>query len=500
MAPLRADLLSAMDREKLKALSRDELEELAWQLIEVARSLASRAQENSTNSSRPPSSDDPYQRSERRAKGRRAGKREGGDDGGASSAEPTEKRPAGKRPGMPGFWRRQPVVVSGTVDHDPPACTACGAALSAAQRCRQDSAHHVYELERSAMALQVSALRHRYFVACCDCGHETVARPGTGWSSVIEGRRRNLQLSERGLIGPALATFIAALALRFRLSRHKVQEFLGDWLGLELGTATIERCIHEFGLACEPVVEDLLAEIQNADVAHLDETPWYQHGTLLWLWVATSATTVVFHIGSRGKQELTRLIGEAFVGWLVSDGYGAYRDHPRRQRCLAHLIRKAVALAEGYHAPGSAFGRALVRDLRRLIAKVAAGDPDEGIERLLARLKWNCQCHQYEATDKVRALAREILNDWEAVIAFVHDPKLPPTNNDAERALRHAVIARRISFGTRTAEGSRCYAAALSVIETCRKRAVDVWAYARDLLAAARKGLTLPLTPIAQPP
>jgi transposase len=86
------------------------------------------------------------------------------------------------------------------------------------------------------------------------------------------------------------------------------------------------------------------------------------------------------------------------------------------------------------------------------------------------------------------------------VIAFVHDPRLPPTNNDAERALRHAVIARRISFGTRTAQGSRCYAAALSVIETCRKRAVNVWAYASDLLAAARKGLTLPLPPIAQPP
>jgi transposase len=186
--------------------------------------------------------------------------------------------------------------------------------------------------------------------------------------------------------------------------------------------------------------------------------------------------------------------------------YGAYRDHPRRQRCLAHLIRKAVALAEGYYSPGSAFGGALVRDLHRLIAKVAAGDPDDGIKRLLARIKWTWPCHRYEAVDKVRALAREILNDWEAIIAFVHDPKLPPTNNDAalrltlRSALRHAVIARRISFGTRTAEGSRCYAAALSVIETCRKRAVDVWAYARDLLATARKGLTLPLTPIAQPP
>jgi transposase len=106
----------------------------------------------------------------------------------------------------------------------------------------------------------------------------------------------------------------------------------------------------------------------------------------------------------------------------VTDGYLAYRDDPRRQRCLAHLIRKAVALAEGYDRPGSAFGRALVRDLRRLIEKVAANGCDASVKRLLARVKWNCQCHQHEIVDKVRALAREILNDWDAVVAFVDDP------------------------------------------------------------------------------
>ena len=73
-----------------------------------------------------------------------------------------------------------------------------------------------------------------------------------------------------------LAMFIAALALRFRLSRLKVREFLLDWLGLELGAATINRCIHEFGRASEPVVEELIEEVRASEVVHLDETPWYQ--------------------------------------------------------------------------------------------------------------------------------------------------------------------------------------------------------------------------------
>ena len=117
------------------------------------------------------------------------------------------------------------------------------------------------------------------------------------------------------------------------------------------------------------------------------------------------------------------------------------------------------------------------------------------VKCLLARIAWNCQCHRHEIENKVRALAREILNDWDAVIAFVSDLSLPPTNNDAERALRHAVIARRISFGTRTDEGSRFDAAALSVIETCGKRRVDPWAYARDLITAARENAHLPRSP-----
>jgi len=139
----------------------------------------------------------------------------------------------------------------------------------------------------------------------------------------------------------------------------------------------------------------------------------------------------------------------------------------------------------------------LLRDLRRLIEMVHDGKDAEtpAVKRLMARLKWNCECNRYEDEEKVRQLAGEILNDWDAVVAFVFDPKLPPTNNDAERALRHAVIARRISFGTRTDEGSRFYAAALSLVDTCRKRGVDIWSYAADLIAAARAGLLPPAFP-----
>jgi hypothetical protein len=482
--------LKDVQRTELAAMSREELEAWGWRQHELARELANRLGADSRTSSRPPSSDDPYK----------------GDDGKPPAAppgktsKPDEKkaaRPSGKRPGSKGFWRSQRLVTSAEVPHAPEVCSACRANLGPDLERRCVEAHDSLELARGLMSLQVAATKHVYFAVRCPCGHETVCRPGVGPRSEIEGRRRNLQMSERCLVGPMLATFIAALSVRFRLSRAKIQEFLLDWLGLELGAATLNRCIHEFGLASEPVVEQLLQEVRAAEIVHLDETPWHEKGKLRWMWVATTALATIFRVGSRRKEELTALIGDAFLGWLVTDGYLAYRDHPRRQRCLAHLIRKGLALAEGYYGEGQAFGRDLVRDLRRLIERVHDGEGADtpAVKRLMARIAWNCQQNRYEDEKKVRELAGEILNDWDAIVAFVFDPALPPTNNDAERALRHAVIARRISFGTRTDEGSRFYAAALSVIDTCRKRGVETWGYACRLIAAARAGLPMETIP-----
>jgi transposase len=495
-----ADDLNALTPTDLATLSHEELLATACALLALTRAQTARLSEDSRTSSRPPSSDSPYRREERRQTSAPGGSADDTAGEAKGPAGPTGARRPGKPLGAKGFWRSQPIVVSAEVEHLPLTCEACGQGLDAHAPRRGVGAHVSLELTRGDMSLEIEATKHVYFAARCGCGHETVARPGAGARSHVEGRKRDLIATERCLVGPMLCAFIAALSVRFRLSRAKIQEFLDDWLGLELGTASINRCVHELGLASEPVVEQLIEEVRAAEVVHLDETPWHQRGALKWMWVAVTATAVVFRIGSRRKEELTALIGEAFLGWLVTDGYLAYRDHPRRQRCLAHLIRKGLALAAGLYGDGAGavFGHDLVRDLRRLIERVRDGEGDSrAVGRLIGAIKWRCQCNRHEIEQKVRDLANEILNDWDAVIAFVHDPRLPPTNNDAERALRHAVIARRISYGTRTDEGSRFYAAGLSIIETCRKRGLDPWAYARHLIAATRAGAATPLIPAA---
>jgi transposase len=86
------------------------------------------------------------------------------------------------------------------------------------------------------------------------------------------------------------------------------------------------------------------------------------------------------------------------------------------------------------------------------------------------------------------------------VVAFVTHPELPVTNNEAERALRHAVIARRIGFGTRTSEGSNAYTCLLSVIETCRLRGVNPWTFLSQVISLRRQGLDAPFIPFSPLP
>lgn len=123
---------------------------------------------------------------------------------------------------------------------------------------------------------------------------------------------------------------------------------------------------------------------------------------------------------------------------------------------------------------------------RGLIHEIAEGAGARIINPILARLKRACKRYRDNDAEKVRALAREILNDRAAITAFVTNPD---PNNEAERAPRDAGIARRISNGTRTEEGSAAYAATRSVFETCRRRGIEPWRYITDLLARARKGL-----------
>lgn len=500
MAQLDKDDLAQMNEDYFKSLKKERLVEVAKNLHILATDLWEKKQQNSENSSQPPSQDNPYQKKSPKVEieGKeelRPVTEEGKKEKDHNTAKKSDRKP-GKQLGGKGFGRNKPLKVERIVPHYPSLCSACNENLKESNSHRY-MGHYVLELEVTESGFAVETQLHHYYRTTCNCGHCTHARPGKGKISVVEGRSQDLQLREYVLVGSLLATFIASLGVRYRMSRSKIQEFLFDWVQTELSVGTIDRCIREVGIACVPVVEELSSQLQQAEIIHLDETHWYERGQLHWLWVAVTTSTAVFHIGSRRKEELSYLVTETFIGWLVSDGYAAYRSHPKRQRCVAHLIRKAIAITGAINQKAAQIGQWILDDLRELIATIVQANKNSHlIRKLITRLRRACHLGQKGDHKKLQALAKEILNDWDAVVAFIHHPELPPTNNKAERALRHAVIARRISFGTRTSEGSLAYSSLLSVIETCRLRQINPWIYIAKVLALARKGAAPPPFPV----
>lgn len=502
MNRLSKEDLAQMNRDYFQSLDKEKLVEVAGNLHALAVEQIEKLEQNSSNSSLAPSSDQfrsSYKRQlqeKQLARGETSETQSKQEDKEVSeeSEKPKTKgfgkKLPGKQLGAKGMWRTTPLVPNQTVPHYPQTCASCNSSLEVNPEAKPYMGYYVLELEKLDSGIDVKCTLHHYYQVTCSCGHQTSSKPLTGYVSVVEGRSKNLCLQEYGLVGPMLATFIASLAIRYRMSRPKIKELLNDWVGVELSVGTIDRCIREVGIACSGVVEELIEELQSAQIIHLDETPWYEKGKYRWLWVAITSTIAVFHIGSRRKEELLHLITEAFVGWLVTDGYGAYSNYPKRQHCLAHLIRKAIALTEAVDREVADLGQWLLEELRELIQTLATGDGDKyESDSHPARLYRVCRLATGVEHTKLKALAKEILTDWDAVVACFYHPQLPPTNNEAERALRHAVIARRISYGTRTTEGSLAYCSVLSVVETCRLRKVDPWSYIAIVLTQARKGI-----------
>ena len=352
MAELNKEDLKQMNRSYFQSLSQERLVEVADNLHKLATDLWEKQQQNSENSSQPPSLDNPYtsksiteesaQSSQSEFTETKTEQKQIDESSGQEKKKKSHRKP-GKQPGGQGFWRQQPLKAEVIIPHYPPVCSACNHDLGESESQRY-MGYYVLELEPELFGFRIVTQLHHYYRTTCSCGHCTRAKPGQGYISEVEGRSKDLQLTEYVLVGPFLATFIASLSVRYRMSRTKIQEFLKDWTNTELSIGTIDRCIREAGIACVPVVEKLVEQLQQADILHVDETHWYVRGKLHWLWVAVTKKTAVFHIGSRRKEELSYLVTEAFIGWLISDGYAAYRSYPKRQRCLAHLIRKAIAI------------------------------------------------------------------------------------------------------------------------------------------------------------
>lgn len=513
--------LKQIDRDYLEALPSGKLLDVSLKLLEDLKEARDRLNQTSQNSSRPSGSYAPWEGSvvnegnpdedenqdekpddEKRAERGTKEKKEEDGKKTASGEDQPPKRKAGKQPGAKGCGRKVELEVTSVEIHRAEKCAACGEELGEDAEFKALTGLYVVDIETGGPGIQVTHVKHLYGETSCSCGHVTRTEPGrcdkeADWK---------VELTEWHLVGPTLVALIVCLSLRMRLSRPRIQEFLKDWLQVYLSVGTINQAITEGGRAVEPLEEQLIEEIKHSELLYADETGWKENGRLVWLWVLVTNTVTLFLIGGRSWEVIADIM-EGYSGWLMSDGYQVYRIYAQRLRCWAHLIRKARGLSESLDQEAQTFGEKVLACLSMLIEQIyqARAGPSANLKTKFAdqleELKAWCEQHRDSPHKKTRELARELLNDWDAIWTVLEHPELPLTNNIAECALRHWVIARRISHGTRTKQGSRAFALLASVtacplgIDTCRQRNVLPWPYLAEVIAARRKGLPAPHLP-----
>jgi transposase len=303
------------------------------------------------------------------------------------------------------------------------------------------------------------------------------------------------------------------LSGRYRLSRREVADVCAEVLSVTVSVGSVDELCQATAAALAAPVADLHAAVQQAAVAHADETSWAQAGQRRWLWVVVTAGATVFTVASsRGSGVIKGLLGDAFAGILTSDRWSAYTwvAPGRRQVCWAHLKRDFQALVDGGGAarPVGAAASALLarlfdawhqaRDDPAARARVA-----ETIQPIQAEFRVLLEAGRGNASPKAAGLCRALLKLWPALWTFVTVPGVEPTNNAAERALRPAVLWRRGSFGTQSEAGNAFVARLLSVAATCRQQERSLLDYLTAVCTAAQHGQTipslLPERPAAQP-
>ena len=437
---------------------RREIDELKRQVADLRAQVAAlleRLNQNSQNSSRPPSSDPPSApvRPARRKKGRKPG-------------------------GQPGHSGHQrfllPVDKKNVRDVKPAKCRKCGTRL-AGDDDPNPYRHQVVEIPEPKPDV------HEWRLHACRCDHCGETTRAVLPEGVPDGR-----------FGPRLVATIALLSGAYRMSKRLTVALLGNLYGIPIALGSITACERIASQAVAAPVKAAQEYVRKQSVKHADESSWFEgvHRTKVWLWVASTVQVTVFLIrASRGGEIAREILGEVF-GVLVSDRWTAYNWWPLawRQVCWAHIKRHFQAFVESHDPEAQSIGRSLLRHEKRLFDlwhRVRDGTLQRSSFRQYVtpiRRKMRKLLEQGELCShtKTAGTCRELLVVEPAMWTFVRLNGVEPTNNSGERAIRPGVILRKLTFGTHSAEGSRFVERILSVVYTLKQQNRNALVFVTD--------------------
>ena len=470
------------EREKQVADAEKQIADAEKQIADLERQLAGR-KKNSTNSSKPPSSDGLA--GEQRPRGRK---------------HKSQRKPGGQ-PGHPGHHRHLvPVAeVSAIEVLLPKECGHCGRSLpqtpAKATTEGEPRRHQVTEVPPVKAHITEYPFPN---VVCGGCGKTTHA---------------SLPKEIAGQLGPQLTALIAYWTVVCRLPRRLVEAMLADVLGIEISLGSTQKAWEEVSQAVEQPVQQLQEQLPREAVLNVDETGWRTNGDKRWLWGLVAKQFVFYVVAStRGAEVLVSLLGAVFRGILCNDRWVSYLSYHsgRMQLCWAHLKRNILGIADYATSPSS---QQFCRDALAIVARLfrlwyrfrgdlrdRRGSPQPLDRRQLLEKSIPLQkklfalayAHLDDEDREVRNIATALFIHTERLYTFLEVEGVEPTNNVSERILRTAVQWRKISFGNRSRNGELATARLLTVTQTCKRQKRHVLGYLTDAVRCHRHQAAAP--------
>lgn len=380
-----------------------------------------------------------------------------------------DKHPPGSKPGHKGHCRPVPKKIDHQEEAPLDECPICGGDLT--------DVHPIEQFIEEIPPVRPRVIRLiTYWGRCKCCGEVHSSHPlqtsrGKGAAKVQ--------------LGPRALAIAASLNKHMGLTMRKTCRVLEQLFGLKLTAGGLSQALDRVAKRLKGRYDALIKDIRGSPAVNADETSWWVGGPGWWLWGFTADRTTLYRVDdSRGSDVVKDVLGHDYAGVLGSDCLSSYDPIDcRKHKCIAHHLR---AIAEARELPGQDDGAYL--DQWKMLFKaviVVHRLATEGMftkDELAAKRQrlanWADELLQrpLSQTGDVR-IRNRLMKQRSHLLTCLEDLAANPTNNAAERALRPAVIARKVSCGNKTDQGRRTWQILASLGQTCSQRGEDFLEY-----------------------
>lgn len=401
--------------------------------------------------------------------------------------KPQKEKSTKKPGGQPGHPRHERALIpaeqcQAVIPVKPETCRRCARALSGSDP--EPLRHQVWEIPEIKPLVTEYQL-HR--LTCPGCSTRTCGELPAG-----------VPQSEAG---PRLIALTALLMGCFKQSKRRVALFLEQVLNQPCSAGWVVKLQNQATAALTPAYDELAAQLPTEAVLGIDESPTKEARLKSWLWTFVASSYTVFALRTtRAATVLQELLTEAFDGVVNCDRAKMYWKIGRPQWCWAHLKRDFQALIDHPDHQVKRLGHDLMRPTRELFrhwSRCRDGTITRtGMLRLMRPIRQEIDGlllrGEFSGNPKLVGMCKPLHDHRDWLWTFLDVEGVEPTNNVSERALRPAVIWRKLSFGTQSAQGSRFVETILTIVETCHRQSRNSFEYLAAALKAHSAGQPAP--------